>query len=130
DAPAGDGRGHELHHALLDHRRAAGRDQVELGLVDVHADDAMPVACEAGERDGADVTETEDADIHARARSSLPDRYRAFEDRTRSMIPSRRRIDCSQPWCESIRARPAVARRLRSAASSTTRRIAAAYSSG
>src|SRR4030095_2498022 len=65
DASACDRRGHELHHALLDHRRMPGRDQVELGLIDVHADDAMAVAGEAGERDGAHVAETEDADVHA-----------------------------------------------------------------
>ena len=65
DPAARDGGGHELDHALLDDRCLAGRDQVELGLVDVHADDAMPIAREASQRDGADVAETEDTDVHS-----------------------------------------------------------------
>ena len=42
-----------------------GADEVELGLVDVHADDAMAVAREARERYRAYVTQTEDADVHS-----------------------------------------------------------------
>ena len=44
--------------------------------------------------------------------------------RQRSMMPSSRRIDDSQAWCDSIRSRPARASRCRSSGSSRMRRIA------
>ena len=50
---------HQVDHALLDHRRLAGSDQIELGLVDVDADDVVAVAGQACERNRADVPKAE-----------------------------------------------------------------------
>ena len=41
------------------------RDEVELGLFDVDADDVVAVARQAGERHRADIAQAEDADLHA-----------------------------------------------------------------
>ena len=65
DATAGGHALHELDHALFHHRRLAGRDELELGLVDVHADDLVAVARQAGQRHGADVAKAKDTDLHA-----------------------------------------------------------------
>src|SRR6185436_8302230 len=52
----------QLLDALFEDRRFAGADQVELGSIDVHADQPVPVARQAGHRNGADVPQPENAD--------------------------------------------------------------------
>ena len=61
---AGDDVRHEVDHAFLDHRRPSCRNEVELGLVHVHADHVVAVAREARKRDGPYITQSEDAYFH------------------------------------------------------------------
>src|SRR5215472_4137240 len=95
-ATRGDVR-HELYHALLDHGRLAGSDEIDFRLVDVDTEQAMAIAREAREGHGTYVSETEDADVHweARGRIAPSGILRAYSPRHCSMIPSRRRIDLS-----------------------------------
>src|SRR5205823_6052117 len=98
DASARDDVLHQLHHSFLDDGGLARGDQAELRLVDVDADDPMPVAREACKRNGTHVAQAEDADIHAEAPCSYavcsaPRRAKLATQR--SMMPSSRRIDLS-----------------------------------
>ncbi len=63
-AAGGHHRLHQLLDALFHDRRAARADHVELVGIDVHTDDMMAVACQARERDGAYISETEHTDSH------------------------------------------------------------------
>ena len=67
-AAVGDDLFHQVDHAFLDHRGLAGVDLGDLVRVDVHPDDLMAIARQAGERHRADVAQTEDADVHAAIR--------------------------------------------------------------
>ena len=123
DPAARDDLRHQIDHAFLDDRRPAVPDQGELGRLDVDADDLVAVARETGERHGADVTEAEDADVHALifhclrvgirrgaivdfrvlpadqlgcGASPTPRARCSNPERQRSMIPSRRCIDLGQ----------------------------------
>ena len=43
---------------------AAGVEHRDLLVVDVHADDVVPVTGETARGDAADISETEDTDVH------------------------------------------------------------------
>ncbi len=65
---------HQLLDALFQDRRLLGADQVELGGIDVDADDAVTVAREARERHRAHVAQPEDADAPRRRLAAAPGR--------------------------------------------------------
>ena len=56
---------HELDHSVLDDRRLAGSDEIELRLIDVDARHTVAVARETRERHRSDVAESEYADMHS-----------------------------------------------------------------
>jgi hypothetical protein len=124
DAAAGGGQGHQVDHALLDHRCLAGHNQVELGGVDIDADHLVAIARQTGQRHRTDVAQAEDADFHA----IFPLLCEKFLMQ-RSMIRSSLAIECGQAWLLSMRCLPASASRCRSAGLSRIRRMASEYSS-
>src|SRR5262249_28032616 len=125
------GADQRLHPRFVD-RRLAGTEHVELDRIYVHTPHAVPGTHETPERHAADVAESKNADVHRRrecgaARSVTPGtgthvgNVPPLQSRSWSV---KRSMDRCQLWCDSMRARPARARRWRSTGSSVSRTMA------